>query len=131
MVKNLGLLAVALLAGTGMAACGPLDGSGVAGAECAAISESDGEDIARRALWAFIEEVKAGGYEGVIGDGGKEISADRVRAIRPQDVTYAGMSTGEIENGEIYEFRITGIDDIQFGVQVFENCNTEVRWRNG
>ena len=127
-LKKLEYFLALLMAGISVTACGPLDGSGAPGTGCAEIAESKGEVIARRALTAFIAEVKRGDYGGKLGDGGKEISVSRVRDIRSEDVIYIGILDGEIENGEIYKFRIERIDEIRFGVAVFENCNTEVRW---
>ncbi len=97
--------------------------------ECAAIAEAEGEVIARRALVTFIDQVKRGGYGGTIADGGKEIAAERIRAIRSENLIYTGVSAGEVEDGSIYEFLVSNVDDLRFGVHVFENCNTEVRWR--
>lgn len=122
----------ALSLGVTIASCGPFDGSQAPGNQCAAIPEAEGEAIARRAVVDFIEDIKGGVYGGTINDGDREISAERIRAIRPEDIIYKGRETrddaGEIENGAIYRYRVAKLEELNLSVQVFRNCNSEVRW---
>ena len=127
MIKSINGLITIFIIGIGLCACNPLDGSEDIGSKCINISESNGKELAKEALWNFIVSVKEGNYGAVIATDDVKVVSARVDEIQYKDLIYLRRGYGEVENGSEYEFHINSIDELVFSVAVFNNCNTEVR----